>query len=286
MKKEKSLINLNSVKAERDFLIQNKFSFELKLSNYTTEIICHEFPEFSKKYVSKLQGNGAFSGYSKILADLKNWSANENPNIKPHEVGYFGFNWADFAVIMQNPEGHRYSKLKEVYAFDLNQAYASVLFRDNFISKDTFEFICRLKKEERLACVGMLAGRKDVFTYNSGELIGSTEERSETEGYFYHCVNETKKCMDRIEFELKGSFILSWVDCVFFYSPWYKKKVAEIIHESGFQFKQEDISEFKVEAKKDVFCVTYLKSGEFKILNIPRNYGNLRHSILKSLNLI
>lgn len=287
IKENKSLINIKSIKAERDFLVKNKFEFKMKLSNYTTEIVVPGFPEFDKKYISKQQGNGAFSGYSKILADIQNWSANENPNIKPETVGYFGFNYKEFAQIDRNPDGFKYEKLSKVFGFDLNAAYATVLFRDYFISKETFEFILGLKKEERLAAVGMLAGKKDVFHYSGGELIGSTKEVSETEGYFYHCVNETKKCMDEIEFELKGEFILSWVDCVFFYnSPWNVPTVSDIIKKHGFEFKQENLSEFKIELKPDVYFISYKKDNKLKFLNIPRNYGHLKSYLLKSLNLI
>jgi len=288
MKKQivKGEMNFKSIRAERDFLIKNKFNFKLLVSNYTVEINSPQMETLNKKYVSKMQGKKAFAAYKKILFDLQNWSANENPNVKPYEVEYFSFNWHWGAVIENRPEGQNFEEVFDCYSVDINSAYATVLFRDGFICKDTFDYIMGLDKEERLVCVGMLASRKDVFTYSGGELISYDEIRSETEGYFFYCVQRVQFAMSQCEHIVGYYHICNWVDCIYFYHSEYVQQIQDYLNSVGFNSKSERIDKILIESKEDVFYIEQHKGDKKKFLNIPKTHSKLRKNKLKELNLI
>lgn len=254
----------------------------MKVSNYTLEFVCPEFTALNKKYLSKMQNSNAFTGFQKIKDDLINFSANENPLIKSSEVEYFEFYWR-WPKVEGKADEHW-----DCFGIDINSAYATILHRDGFISNETFEFILKLPKEDRLACVGMLAARKDIYIYSGGELIDMKQERSELEGYFFYCVQETQKAMRQCKLISNFYTIAHWVDCIYFYHDEFVESILDELKKLGFRAKVDKLKDLTIQDTGKHYKLEFTKEKETKpkFLNFPKTNTNLRQEILKEFNLI
>jgi hypothetical protein len=207
MEKKKSFQNKKVFKSHVDFLVKNGLSFQLKLSNYTNEIICHENGFFNLKHFYSEYNPICFVAFQKIKKDILK-SGKPKPEINKYNCTYFD--------LTENIVFNTFD-LKNHYNMDLKSAYISILYRDGFITKETFDFVCRLPKKDRLVCVGMLASHKDIFIFTNGKLSHKDEKVNEMENYFFYCVDKTANVMRSIRAKLENDFIFSWVDSVYFF---------------------------------------------------------------------
>ena len=237
--KIKTIGNVRDAKREIEFLKNKGLDFTLITSNYTTEIICNEVPFFNTKYLAKTQDIKSFVAFNKIKKDLKTWSANEMPEIEKSNCHFFNYN-----------KHHKPIKSNYIYNIDLSSAYAIILFNDCFISKETLDYMLKLKKSSRLACVGMLAAQKDIFTFENGKVVLHEKKISETEGYFYYCVNRTYDIMEEICKRIGNDSIFTWVDSVYYHddeNQVNKFIIENYLNSENLKFKFQQLAYPKIE---------------------------------------
>jgi hypothetical protein len=262
-KTQKLAFDFTEVRASIDFLEKNKIPYNLTLSNYTTAIECEYY---SRQYLAKKQSLKVFAAFNKIKNDLVNWSANERPEIHASDLKYFDHNL---------PAGHAYS---QIFCTDIKSAYATVLKNDYFIQESTFDYINSLKKDERLACVGMLAGKKEHFNFD-GEILNYTgTTKSEFTPYFYYCIQKTAQIMDILKNHVKKStWLFYWVDCIY-YSHDNRGEIEKALDELGYLYKSESLFHLGITEHPNHFNVEYYKtknailnkSNKPKTLNFPK----------------
>ena len=260
-----------------NYLIKNKLDFKLILSNYTTEIVCPSIPFFNIKFMQNNQPPISFIAYQKIKKDLMTWTANEMPNINKNECTYFAYN----------------KKIKprtgsEATNLDLSSAYATILFNDFFISEETYKFISRLDKKQRLVCVGMLASHKDIYTYQQGRPILQEEIINPLENYFYYCVDRTAEIMNELIKMLENDFIFTWVDSVY-----YDKSIgndyllSSYLDSINIKYKIQDLMYLNIEKKPALIKLDFFDAkNKKKAFNIPTEQTYLKTEILRYYNLI
>jgi hypothetical protein len=172
----------------------------------------------------------AFIAYRMILKDLKEYTANEMPTINKFDLQYFE------TYMLQS------SYSETAYLVDIKSAYATILFNDGFISEKTYRFISNLPKKARLAAVGMLASRKDVFYFQGEQLTGHDKIINPLENYFWYCVKRTGEIMDKIK---KDTFpLFYWVDGMYFLHKSDAEKCKEILKENNYLFSEKKIFSF------------------------------------------
>lgn len=275
----KTLNNFKEADRNIRYLINNKFSFTLKLSNFTTQIICEEAPFFNKTYLQQARGIKVFIAYKKILKDLREFTANEPPIIEKGDIDFYSFN-KDIKPV------------KPAYCrnIDLKSAYATILFNDGFISENTYEYIQKLPKIDRLACIGMMASRKEIFTYTDGINTGYTEEINEMQDYFYHCVKRTQSIMANLAEKLERDFIFSWVDSVYYYDDSAGVNdflCTQYLNRENFKYHLKDCIYLNIQKKKELINISFFDEKQnFKEFNIPTINNNFKRLILQTLNLI
>ena len=266
-KTQKLAFDFTEIRASIDFLEKNKIPYNLTLSNYTTAIECEYY---SRQYLAKKQSLKVFAAFNKIKNDLINWSANEKPEIEPQDLKYFDHNLRESL------------KFVNIYATDIKSAYATVLKNDYFIQESTFEYINSLKKDERLACVGMLAGKKEHFNFDGENLNYTGTTKSEFTPYFHYCIWKTSQIMETVKKQLYNdgnlkSCLFYWVDCLYLWID-EREKVAKILDELGYQYKQEILYDMEITEHKNHFQVEYYKNKKDilnqlikpKTLNFPK----------------
>lgn len=278
-KVKKCLNNAVDCKNKVNYLIKNKLDFTIKMSNYTTEIICPALPFFNIKYLQKPQSNISFIAYQKIKRDLLTWSANEMPIIEKSNCTYFDM----------SKKIHKIKDKRACKNLDLTSAYANVLFNDFFICQETFDFINKLRKKDRLVCVGMLASNKDTFIYQNGKPIVHNQETNPLEGYFYYCVNKTASIMRELSEFLSDDFIFTWVDGIYYNDPTDANDfhLANILNAQNVPFKIEVCDFLEIEQKRSKTQITFFdKNRKYKVFNIPNLNIPLKKDLLKYYNLI
>lgn len=261
----KAVLDATTVNAYMKLHKDMKIPFTLTMSNYTTRIKSYLY---DIHFMKQEQSNRVFAAFNMVKSDCKK---KPMPKVNISNVEYFSeaFMPHDF-----------YSDV--LFNFDIKSAYATILFNEGFISKDTFDFINKLPKQERLACVGMLAGKKNIFEIDAdGEVESEQTIISETAEYFFYCVRRTHEIIKGAAQLLGEGFIFSWVDGIYFLeNPDTAEKSARIIIEEYFNKKKfrvtfERLTQFEVQVKEDYYHCTYRKVDsagelEYKVMNVPK----------------
>jgi len=235
MKKEgkdlvKSLTSTEQIKLQIKFLEDNNIFYKMKLTNYTTSI---ETPSQIFKWNNNNMSKKAFIAYQMILRDLKEYTANERPDTLNNNLEYFNTN---IEGVINQPE---------VFCIDIKSAYASVLLNDGFISDRTFQFINILPKKSRLAAVGMLASRNDLFYFQGRELTGHQKNVNVNENYFWYCVQRTADLMNLIK--AQTDYLFFWVDGIYFLTQKDADTAKKILTDEKYLFTEKKCLMFQAQ---------------------------------------
>jgi len=211
--------------------------------------------EKKDKYVQTMQTNRTFACFAKLKSNLKDKPI---PDIDNSMVSYFVHNFKKPIYV------------DYVTNIDIKSAYATILFNDDLITKETYEYICKSKKKERLASVGMLASRKKIFAFKTGAVIDEKEIISEKSGFFFYCVKRTAEHMAEIQRICGKDYLYTWVDGIYYLPNTNTDFLCETyLHESGFNYKLNQLTEFEVQFKIDCILVTFKQDGKRKLFNLP-----------------
>lgn len=255
-KAEKSLIDHASAKAFIDLCRISGRPYKLTLSNYTTKVE----GIYNIHYITSERSKRVFAGYKKIESDIKRWTANENPQTSMNELQFYNI-----------VKGTKNIFLPTVYCLDLTAAYASVLKNDFFISDETYKYIKQLTKLDRLASVGMLASKKTIFQYDeSNNLVNHEIKLSETAPYFYYSVKRTYEIIADMIGMLKGSYLFSWVDGIYFDDYSKIDKLVSYLNQSGYECKVDVLRNFDFCNGKSYTHISFLHNGKVKEFHIPK----------------
>jgi hypothetical protein len=255
----KAILNSESVNAYIDLHKQMKLPFKLSLSTYTARITSNYC---DIHFMKSEQPNRVFSAFNSLKSEVV------KTKIKPINAGKLSYFAENF--------GFDNFYTDYIFNIDIKSAYATILKNDGLISEKTFTFISSLPKQERLACVGMLAGKKNIFTINEqGETVTDETIISPTSDYFFHCVKRTAEIMKGAAKYLGNAFLFSWVDGIYFLENEKAGTNAgnilkEYFEKLNLKTSFEKLNSFEVEAKKDFYKVSYLKEDKKKILNVPK----------------
>jgi len=167
----------------------------------------------------------------------------------------------------QNKENLQPFKAKKILNIDISGAYASCLKVNELITDKTFAYLQKLKKDERLPAVGMLARTFTVFTYECGELTDVEVQRAATAQVFFYLIAEINNIMQAVEYELGKYFYFYWVDGIFFSydTPGHIVKAVEsILADRGYRFKYESVENFSLKRSRDIYTISMIKNNEPK----------------------
>lgn len=253
-----------------NMLVLAGLPYKMIVSNYTIKI---ESDLFNQHFMRNQQNNKTFAAFAKLKKDLKNFPV---PEISRAENFYFE---------------HDFKKgisLDVAYSIDLKSAYATSLMMRNVLSADTYNYLTSLPKEDRLAAVGMLASRKDIFEFNSKNQIVKYETVvSEFEGFFYQCVRDTYEVIRYSRFLAESTYLYSWVDCIYLNSNVYVSDITDFLTANGYNFTIEKLQRFKVQETPKGMNVSFWKEGKevskFKTFNLPANRYSLAKELTQSL---
>ncbi len=252
--REKSFNNLGSIEASIRFSKISGKPYQVIVSNYMTEIKGAENIKFVKEDKSKR----CFSGYAKVKSDVTKsgiWLDVDKNSVSYYDVGDLK------------------TTVKEAYNIDLKSAYATILYNSKMIRRSTFKYICGLSKEDRLACIGMLASHKYVFFYLGSEIIDMQEICSETENFFYFACEKTFQIMQNIKMICGESYLFSWVDSVYYTDDSKTQQIKEYLYSVGHLHSYDKIVNLEITEYHRYHKISFNKKAELEptIFSIPKN---------------
>jgi hypothetical protein len=249
-KKQATIISLardNNSNILLQLILDLQLDFELTTSNYTTTICLNNG---TRKFLLQKQSAKTFSAFQKIKSDVK---GKKVPRIKEENLIYFQHDFKKEA------------SFDKVMNIDLKSAYATILLRDGFITKETYEYLEGCNKRERLASVGMLASQKRIFYYKNGIPTDHDTIKSKTAGIFFHCVKKTYEIMSRLKMICGNKYLFTWVDGIYF-APDEEvlSNCLEELSNYSFNFKTEVLTNFEVKIFPGKAKVTFHKPSSKK----------------------
>jgi hypothetical protein len=236
------------------FLRDNKKTFVVRHGTYTTTV---ETQHGKNKYETHQFSDRVFIAAAMIRKDVVNSEMGQRIMELPHEKINFGHH--------QKLEPF---KADEVLNIDISGAYATCLYVNGLITDKTFKYLKKLRKEERLPSVGMLARSACLWKYDEGECVDIVVERSKTAQVFYYLIEEINYVMRSIQWELGKHFYFYWVDGVFFAKDTPKRlitNVENLLISKNYLYKYEEVKNFKLSKNKQgVYTIDMVKNGEIK----------------------
>ena len=252
-----------------DLLIFARKPFELVITNYTASVKSDFFPH---KSVENLKGPRFFVGCRMVEKDCK---TKPLPDVEKKVIQYNDFNISK-EVYLEN-----------IYGVDINSAYPSILYRDGYISKKTYGYLAKLPKLDRLGAIGYLAGRKNVFKYNSkGQIVQYREEiKTDTENYFYYAVKKTAEAMQEAREIIEGLYFFTWVDCIYLQSLEDAERVVNLLKSLGLNSKVNKYEQFLVKKKTNgkLVCTFIDEEQEVKTFFIPLPKEKIKNAVTNYL---
>jgi hypothetical protein len=264
-------LNEREIKNYIDLMKNLKIPFKVAISNYTVRITNKNYDIY---FLKNNQSNKVFAAAAKLRADLKDKIC---PPLES-ENKYFDTNFKGdvfYSDTVQN--------------LDLKSAYATILNNENFISNETFKYLSNLDKLDRLAAVGMIASKKEIFNYDKkGNLISNETVKNPLSDFFFYCVQKTEFIISDIRQQiLQEDFLFSWVDGIYYLNPTASyNKVAELYTREtyGMKLTFKNLSQFEVLKKKNHYNITFLEPKKIKKeFNIPFKDAPIKKQIINYL---
>jgi len=244
-----NLLRGSNARAYMNYLKKIGVPFEMFISNYQVHF---KTELFDKKFVHSMQGNRVFACYAKIKKDVK---TKPIPDINREQLSYF----------VHDFKADRY--VGDVINIDLKSAYATILYRDGYITRDTFDYISKGTKQDRLVSVGMLASRKQHFKFDGGKIVFNDEIISEFSNFFFYAVKRTSEIMADLKTICGSRYLFTWVDGIYMLpDPDTVKQCEDYVEQCGFKYTTEQLREFEVKIEQKQVRVHFLKlsKGEWK----------------------
>ena len=247
---------LKSIKASFQ-VIKNRYSVEIKSDIFNFKLITEE------------RGNKFFACKKMIESDL---SVNfEKIKDLPKDTCATYFN------VFKDLGGEVFN----VYGVDISAAYPTVLRNCGYISDKTYRYLMSIKKSERLAAIGQIAGKKTIYQFTDGEFSGVMEKRSEFFYVFFDLVNKTNEFMRELKYvfsDYNYKVLFIWVDCIYIESRKglrdinLLKAIEKVLEKQSYAYKftVHKLDNFTAFDNEKNFILNYDKEGKNKTHIVPK----------------
>jgi hypothetical protein len=247
-----------SGKNQTDLLIEeygkNEGEYFLEMTGYTDSVISQ-----NKQKTIIAEGRTdikTFAASKKIISDYEN-SNIILENIPTDAVKYYKY---------KNQEFH----FDLAILIDIKAAYPSVLKNTGIITENTFNYLMRLKKLDRLKSIGMLASEKIRLVFENGNLI-RTEKGNEAKykDIYFYAAYEIGEILHELSQINKSDFLFYWFDGIYIKSNWLlAADIMKKLNEKNYEFSVSWIRNFSAKKIND-----NLKISWTEITNSKKNIG-------------
>lgn len=271
-RKIKALFSDNNYLLYLDFVKSTNWPHVIRQSNYTLEI---ESDFLHIQFMQSLMSKSALIANKMIIRDIKQKGLLP-PDINKDDLDYFSFS-----------PPQRLKKTKStIYNIDIKSAYATVLKNHGVISEQTENYMRRLQKKDRLASIGMLAGKKNEFHYNEkNEVVNLVFKENDLQNFFYFCVWKVQQIMNKCREIAGNSFLFYWVDGIYFDKKDCIDKISDYLSEHNYAHSTDELHEFTFTDTANRYNLHFFKDGEKKTFPIPKPNAEINKKIIALLSL-
>lgn len=259
-RRKTSLMTKTNSKVYINMLKKMQIPFTLTCSNYAAHV--HSIG-IDKKFVQSLQSKRCFAAFAKLKSNVKE---HEVPYIDKSQLIYFQHNFRASAT-------HT-----EVINLDLKSAYATCLYNAGYITADTYSYLAKISKSDRLASVGMLASKKKIFDFGrDGKPFHYEEKTSELENFFYFAVKKTYDIMSDLKACCGPRYLFTWVDGIYFLPD--EQVISDclyVLEKHNFKWSCDLLTSFEVKRLDTYTKVTFKKEGKSKRFAIPTHSNQFK----------
>ena len=250
--------------------------YQMIVTNYTVKFVCLPLG-ISLTLTNTIKSNYFFAVSKKLEKEVK-----EFLDLVPEigTINYYRFNKAIETLTTE----------QTFFCVDIKGAYPKTLLNNNLISTRTYEMLNSLPKIEKLACIGILASEKEVYTIKDSEVMELEFISKNTKKVFYYCVTETTKAISRQSRLYKDNFLFYWVDGIFINDPFVAKIIQDNLLKDGYESSLLTCKSPKIETNEKGKILEFWEEAKDgnqytkKTYNIPAHYGTMKSDIKNMIN--
>lgn len=274
--KDKTLLyrDVETVKKIVQMYKDMKLDFCIKNSSYSTVI---ETETNQVRFITNNYSNAVFMAAQKIKSDVK-----QSELGKSIMLGHYST--ANYDSANGQPDG----KWPKIVNIDISSAYANCLLNSKLISKETYNFIQKIPKTERLPAMGMLARNQLIINFEKGEPTTNERFTADTAQVFFYVISEINKLMQEVMNMAGEHFLFYWVDGIFLKDDIpvdLLDKIEAVFLNKNYSVKYESVKDLVWKREEDSVVITMNKNGEekryaFKDRNYSKNFDALMEQFI------
>jgi hypothetical protein len=274
--KDKTLLyrDVETIKKIVQMYKDMKLDFCIKNSSYSTII---ETETNQVRFITNNYSNAVFMAAQKIKSDVTKSDLG-----KSIMAGHYSTSNYDSAN--GQPDG----KWDKIINIDITSAYATCLLNSKLISKETYLFLQKIPKTERLPAMGMLARNQLIINFEKGEPVSNERFTADTAQIFFYIISEINKMMQTVMQMAGDHFLFYWVDGVFLKQDIPVKlldQIENVFLYKNYAVKYESVKDLEWKREEDSVVITMNKNGEskryaFKDRNYSKNFDALMQQFI------
>jgi hypothetical protein len=274
--KDKTLLyrDVETVKKIVQMYKDMKLDFCVKNSSYSTVI---ETETNQVRFITNNYSNAVFMAAQKIKAD-----ATKSDLGKAIMAGHYPT--ANYDSANGQPDG----SWKKIINIDITSAYATCLLNSKLISKETYLFLQKIPKTERLPAMGMLARNQLIINFEKGEATTHERFTADTAQIFFYIISEINKMMQQVMNMAGDHFLFYWVDGIFLKYDIpvdLLDQIEAVFLNKNYAVKYESVKDLEWKREEDSVVITMNKNGEnkryaFKDRNYSKNFDALMEQFI------
>jgi hypothetical protein len=179
-------------------------------------------------------------------------------------------------------------KWPKIVNIDISSAYANCLLNSKLISKETYNFIQKIPKTERLPAMGMLARNQLIINFEKGEATTNERFTADTAQIFFYVISEINKLMQEVMTMAGEHFLFYWVDGIFLKDDIPVElldRIENVFLRKNYAVKYESVKDLEWKREEDKVVITMNKNGEdkryeFKDRNYSKNFDALMEQFI------
>jgi ubiquitin C-terminal hydrolase len=274
--KDKTLLyrDVETVKKIVQMYKDMKLDFCIKNSSYSTII---ETETNQVRFITNNYSNAVFMAAQKIKSDVTKSELG-----KSIMAGHYST--ANYDSANGQPDG----TWNKIINIDITSAYATCLLNSKLISKETYLFLQKIPKTERLPAMGMLARNQLIINFEKG--VATTHERftADTAQIFFYVISEINKMMQKVMQMAGDYFLFYWVDGIFLkydIPVELLDQIEAVFLHKNYAVKYESVKDLEWKREDESVVITMNKNGEnkryaFKDRNYSKNFDTLMQQFI------
>lgn len=275
--KDKTLLyrDTETVKKIVKMYQDQKLDFCIKNSSYSTVI---ETEKTQIRFITNNYTNAVFMASQKIKTDVKNSDLG-----KAIMAGNYPTQNYD------SRNGQESGSWPKIVNIDIRSAYATCLLNSGLITQDTYDFVQKIPKVERLPAMGMLARNQLIINFEKGLPVSNKRDVADTAQIFFYIISEINKLMQKV-MQLAGDyFLFYWVDGIFLkydIPVELLNEIEAVFLDKKYAVKYESVKDLVWAREEDSVVITMNKNGEdkryaFKDRNYSKNFDALMQQFIE-----